>query len=652
MSFILGLDVGTASGAGATKRGGRVQPCALGERSPTLPAVVVLHDDGSALVGEEAERVAGLELTRVARSLRHDPVLQMTPITVGGEIRTPHELLRTLYSTMAERVSALHGGPPAQVVLAHPAVPEGVRCEAVERIAAELFPRAMVVPDPVAATVKLACDGVLPSDCTVVVYDLGGGTFDTSLVQRQGDRFSIIGDPAGLSDFGGIDIDDLVLDHVDRSLDGAIAQLDLGDPASIAALSRLRAECRDAKERLSYEAEVTIDASLPNTPALVRLTRDDFDAILGPHLELTVEVLIEMIDRTGVPSRDVDVVALIGGSSRIPAVADIVSARTGMQVLIDPFPELTVAVGAAQMADEQQAVAPMAFPYAETGTPPSGIPGIPGIPGLADVGAPGAYGALGYDEVDAVSPAVGTAVADPPLGAAGVGVDPTLRRDDPEPPPHRPEYDDPGFDMGSRSRLGELVDQGINVRAGAAVLSALAGVAVVIAGAVALGGGGGDPRADAGSVSALGSDDTVGDRSSGLPASSSSSSSLDTSSSSSSSSTTTDDEDSTDERQGSDDGRVASTSTTPHRDGTTPSSRPTRPSTTPSTSPSTSHPSTTPSSTNPSTTEPTTTTTTPSTTEPSTTTTPSSSTPPSSTADTTTPPDDLQPALRNVDRAS
>src|SRR6266545_4785767 len=197
MSFILGLDVGTASGAGATKRDGRIQPCALGDRTATLPAVVVLHDDGTALVGEEAERLAGLELPRVARDLRYDPVLQTTPITVGGEIRTPHELLRTLYAAMVQRVSAAHGASPTHVVLTHPALPEGMRCETVDRIADELFPGSLVVPEPVAATVKLACDGVLPADCLVAVYDFGGGTFDTTLVQRDGDRFSVLGDPAG-----------------------------------------------------------------------------------------------------------------------------------------------------------------------------------------------------------------------------------------------------------------------------------------------------------------------------------------------------------------------------------------------------------------------------------------------------------------------
>jgi molecular chaperone DnaK (HSP70) len=291
MSFVLGLDVGTSSAAGATKRNGRVQPCALGDRTATLPAVVVLHDDGSAIVGDEAERIAGLELTRLARDLRNNPSLQPQPITVGGQVHTAQELLRALYSTMVRRVTAGHGQSPTHVVLTHPALPEGVRCEAVDLLADDLFPGALVVPDPVAATVKLACDAVLPTDCTVAVYDLGGGTFDTTIVQRSGDRFSVVGDPGGLADFGGIDIDDLVLDYVDRSSDGVVSALDLHDPAAVAALTRLRAECRDAKERLSYDTEVTIDASVPGRPALVQLTRSALEEIVRPRLETTVAVL-------------------------------------------------------------------------------------------------------------------------------------------------------------------------------------------------------------------------------------------------------------------------------------------------------------------------------------------------------------------------
>jgi molecular chaperone DnaK len=469
MSFVLGLDVGTASAAAATKRGGRVQPFALGDRTATLPAVVVLHDDGSSIVGDEAERLAGLELTRVARDLRNNPSLQSHPISVGGHIHTSHELLRTLYAFMVQKVTAAHRTSPTHVVLTHPALPEGVRCEAVDNLADEMFPGALVVPDPVAATVKLACDAVLPTDCMVAVYDLGGGTFDTTIVQRAGDRFSVVGDPGGLADFGGIDLDDLVLDHVNRATDGAVARLDLSDPAAMTALTRLRAECRDAKERLSYDTEVTIDASLPNNPALVQLTRAQLEAIVRPRLETTVDVLQETIDRAGLRTQDIDALALLGGTSRIPMVVDMLTQRTSMQVLVDPYPELTVALGAAQMVDDEAGAASV-FPLADLA--------LPSLEGLSQAG--GTTPGTGFDLVGA---GVGSVAPgeEPAMGTSG---DPTLA-DQPASARSRGKGDDRDGGYGPHDGVAD----DLAARSGALVLVGLVAVLMIAGLLVALLGG-------------------------------------------------------------------------------------------------------------------------------------------------------------------
>lgn len=492
MSFILGLDVGTASGAGATKRDGRIQPCALGDRTATLPSVVVLHDDGSTLVGEEAERIAGLELTRVARDVRNDPAQQSAPIVVAGRVHTPHELLRTLYSSLVERVCVSQNATPSHVVLTHPPVPDGARCDTVERVAEELFPGAMVVPEPIAATVKLACDGSLPSDCTIVVYDLGGGTFDATLVRREGDRFSVIGDPTGMPSFGGIDIDDLVLDYVDRGLDGAIARLDLHDPAAMAALTVLRAECRDAKERLSYEPEVTIDASLPGAPALLRLTRTEFDGFLLPNLDATVDLVEQMITDAGLQPDDIDAIALVGGSSRIPLVADLFGVRTSVPILVDPYPELTVALGAAQMVDDETPTASV-FPFADLA-----------LPSLSALAAGSAVGA--------VTPSGGLAQA---VGTTTSGEAATPRE--------RDEFDalmDRGRDLDAADTtllVGDpdtaptrAVGQGMSTKTGVAVLAGAIGVLLVAVLLLGVGGGGGSDRPEtAGARETADSDDTT-----------------------------------------------------------------------------------------------------------------------------------------------
>jgi actin-like ATPase involved in cell morphogenesis len=488
MSFILGLDVGTASGAGATKRDGRVQPSALGDRTATLPSVVVLHDDGSMLVGEEAERVAGLELTRVARDVRLDPAQQATPIAVGGRVHTPHELLRSLYSTMVERVCLAHHATPSHIVLTHPAMPEGLRCESVDRIADELFPGALVVPEPIAATVKLACDGALPPDCVVAVYDFGGGTFDATLVRRDGDRFSVIGDPTGLPKFGGIDVDDLVLNYVDQTLEGAVATLDLQHPDAMDALTHLRAECRAAKERLSYDTEVTIDASLPGAPALVRLTRDEFDAFLLPNLEQTVDVVEQLIAANELQPHEIDALALVGGSSRIPLVVELVTARTNIPVLVDPYPELTVALGAAQMIDEE-APASSVFPFADLA-----LPSLTAMSGAVGLASPPS----GYD--DTFGGAMGQAVGSysPPMGShvgSAVGTyDDDTQFDQLTRPFRDAEETEFGESLSPEvergTGVGKIVGQGLNPKTG---VLALAGVIAVLVVAVLLMGGSDSP---------------------------------------------------------------------------------------------------------------------------------------------------------------
>lgn len=368
MSFILGLDVGTAAGASATKRDGYVQPCRLGERSCVLPSTVVLHDDGSFLTGEEAARAGGVELVRVARDLRRDPMLQADPLVGGSQVSTPYAMLRALHASMVEDVCRQSSDVPTHVVVTHPALPEGLRCDVVERIASELFPGALLVPAPVAATVKLACDCVLPSEGNVAVYDFGGGTIDLSLVRRDGDRFSTLGEPSGMSDFGGIDVDDMLLSYVDSRLGGALAELDLSDPAAMATLTRLRAECRTAKERLSYEAEVTIDASLAGEPDLLTVRRHEFEELLFPRLDESIDALERLIESVDLRTSDIDALGLVGGSARIPLVAELIRARTHIPVVVDDNPELTIALGAAQMVDDETSAASV-FPVAGTSLP-------------------------------------------------------------------------------------------------------------------------------------------------------------------------------------------------------------------------------------------------------------------------------------------
>jgi molecular chaperone DnaK (HSP70) len=356
MSFILGVDVGTTSAAAATKDGELVEPCRLGRRARTMPSVVAIPDDGASLTGEQAERRAGLELVDVERDLRKDLQPNAYPIVVGGQVCTPQVMLRALHAGVVERVATLRDALPSQVVLTHPAVPEGQRCGVVNAIVDELFPGALLVPQPIAAVAKFACDWRLPTRGLIAVYDLGGGTCEVALVRRDHDAFSVVAaDYQGLTDLGGIDVDYLVLGHVDASLHGAVARLKPSNPVDFITLSRLRSECRSAKELLSYQAQVTIDASLPDRPAVVTMERSELEERLLPVLEPSIAMLRRLIRGSGLRWPDIDAVAVVGGSSRTPLVPKLIRTRTGLPVVMDDAPELTVAVGAAQMIHDDSA---------------------------------------------------------------------------------------------------------------------------------------------------------------------------------------------------------------------------------------------------------------------------------------------------------
>jgi hypothetical protein len=168
----------------------------------------------------------------------------------------------------------------------------------------------------------------------------------------------------------------------------------------------------------------------------VQLTRAEFEDILRPRLETTVDVMLDMLDRAGFRPSEVDAVALVGGSSRIPAVVDLLAARTTMQVLVDPYPELTIALGAAQMVDDEVSsssvfpLADMALPSLDSfgAVPTTGLVGSTTGPVGQGGPASGPVDLFGHPGDAGPGHNVGTAVAPPPgasLGSTVGGFDQT-----------------------------------------------------------------------------------------------------------------------------------------------------------------------------------------------------------------------------------
>ena len=204
-----------------------------------------------------------------------------------------------------------------------------------------------LLPEPLAAALHYASLERIGPGEIVAVYDFGGGTFDAALPRRTAESFEAIGNPEGIERLGGIDFDEGVFRHVADSLGGLLQELDDSDPTSPAALARVRGEYRLAKEALSEDTDVAIPVMLPNVQTEVRLTRAEFESIVRPRIADTVAALERTVRSAGLTFDDISRVLLVGGTSRIPLIGEMVRDATGRPAAVDAHPKHAIALGAA-----------------------------------------------------------------------------------------------------------------------------------------------------------------------------------------------------------------------------------------------------------------------------------------------------------------
>ncbi len=347
--YTLGVDLGTTYSAAAIMRGSAVEACVLGTIAAQIPSVVVHREDGEILTGEAAERRAGSEPTRAAREFKRrlgDPV----PIIVGGTPYGAEALMAEMLAAIVHQVTDREGAPPTTVVLTHPAnyteYKRGLLREAA-RLAGLDLASVRLITEPEAAAIAYARQQRIDGGEVIAVYDFGGGTFDAAVVRDTPTGFELIGVPEGMERLGGIDFDQAVLAHVDAALDGMVSAADGTDPQVAAGQARLRDDCRRAKEALSNDTDATIAVSIPGIQTDVRLTRDELEQMVRPRVAETVRALQRTIASAGLSTDDVSRVLLVGGSSRMPIVAQIIRESIGRPVSVDADPKLTIAMGAA-----------------------------------------------------------------------------------------------------------------------------------------------------------------------------------------------------------------------------------------------------------------------------------------------------------------
>lgn len=376
-TYALGIDLGTTFVGAAIVRGDLPEIVPLGNRAAVVPSLVYFGEQGEFKIGEAALPRAVTSPGRVAREFKRR-FGDSTPYVLGGTTWSSEALMARLLRWTVDTVTEREGAVPDRIALTHPANWGPFKLDLLTqavRLAEVKVDR--YLSEPEAAAFAYAAAERLPLGDTVAVYDLGGGTFDATVLRAGEHGFEILGNPEGIERLGGIDVDQIVLAHVAQALDGALDRLDPDAPTTLALLARLRQDCVDAKEQLSSDTEATIPVTLPDLQTEVRLTRAELEQKIEVPLQDTIRALRRALASAAVEPADLRAVLLVGGASRMPVVADLVSQELGRPVALDTHPKHAVAIGAALAARGAPVATPAASPTPPTTPVPVMAPAAP-----------------------------------------------------------------------------------------------------------------------------------------------------------------------------------------------------------------------------------------------------------------------------------
>lgn len=353
MTYGLGIDLGTSFVSAAVSRQSRTEMVTLGDHSVAVPTAVYVTDDGSVLTGDTASRRAASDPDRGSREFMRrlgDPA----PVILGGTPYPATDLLGSLLRDVLRKVTAKLGTAPARVALTYPSSWGQVRRNQFAEVPAiaGLTDAAMFIESEALAVYYTS----RPFDQgdTVVVYDLGGGTFNATVLRRGPERMDVLGTPEGIERLGGVDFDDALMGFLNFSSGGALVELDTRDPTASVALARLRQDCVLAKEALSADTETVLPVLLPSRHFDIRITRAEFEGLVRARIESTIGAVNGALRSARVTPEELTSALLVGGSSRIPLVTRMVFDALG-RTPVSNSQRNALAMGAAALASSTMA---------------------------------------------------------------------------------------------------------------------------------------------------------------------------------------------------------------------------------------------------------------------------------------------------------
>ncbi len=350
MSKVIGIDLGTTNSCVAVMEGGEAVVIANAEGNRTTPSVVAFSKDGERMVGQVAKRQAITNPDRTISSIKREMGSDHR-VSVNGKSYTPQEISAMILQKLKGDAEAYLGSTVTEAVITVPAYFTDSQRQATKdagKIAGLEVKR--IINEPTAAALAYGLDK--ETDQKIMVYDLGGGTFDVSILEI-GDGVIEVLATAGNNRLGGDDFDKCIIDYLVAEFKKAEG-IDLsGDRV---AMQRLKEAAEKAKIELSGVTTsninlpyITADQSGPKHLD-VTLTKAKFDQLTAHLVEATMGPVRQAMSDAGMSGSDISKVLLVGGSSRIPAVQEAVKRITGKEGFKGINPDECVAVGAAIQA--------------------------------------------------------------------------------------------------------------------------------------------------------------------------------------------------------------------------------------------------------------------------------------------------------------
>jgi actin-like ATPase involved in cell morphogenesis len=350
-SMKLGVDIGTSFSSVAVVIDGKLEmvklstgACAFGD-SYSMPTAIYM-DNGGVLLGQAAFNKRINDPSRFKSEFKRD-FGTLTPYLIGGEEYLPEHIYTELFLHFKNQTTQQTGEEIDEVYITHPANYGNSKKLLLKKAASNAgLLNIEFVDEPTAAAIGYSQKNKINDGDILLVYDLGGGTFDVALIKKTTQGYIHLTEPLGISQCGGVDFDRAIYDDVMKKLkESGRFDMDrlMSEKRFNATLSEI---CIQIKHQLSQTEVHTQPIAIGFDYFDYSISKKEFEELIYPLVNRTCEKIKDVIYNAGLTSSDIDKVLLVGGSSRVPLVREMVANTLGNKIALDADPELTICQGA------------------------------------------------------------------------------------------------------------------------------------------------------------------------------------------------------------------------------------------------------------------------------------------------------------------